>query len=124
MQFYICHGNITKANEKSYLQDMLKQLNVRCPTLQTRVEATKIIYTCDLPGTVKENIDIQVDDKEFTLKITAKRIDCEIIYETSIEFEQNSIDYDSCIATYENGVLTISFDKVIRQPRKINVTVK
>lgn len=85
----------------------------------------------DIPGTVKENIDISIEDDNLTIKAKAVELDKEWQIAGSetapVEYERvftigNKVSRDTVDAKYERGVLTLTLAKVeAAKPKKIDV---
>tara|TARA_B100001057_G_scaffold467858_1_gene526403 strand:+ start:497 stop:892 length:396 start_codon:yes stop_codon:yes gene_type:complete len=72
---------------------------------------TKLFYTVDVPGMTKHNIKITINN--WNMKIVGERKDEHREMSISKSFTiSKHIDLDSVVANVDNGVLTVSFDKI------------
>ena len=72
---------------------------------------TKLFYTVDIPGMTKNDIKLTINN--WIVKIVGERKDEHREMSISKSFTLNkNIDVDSVIAIVDNGVLTISFEKL------------
>ena len=78
---------------------------------------TKLFYSVDVPGMTKDDIKITINNNN--IKIVGERKDEHREMSISKSFTlSKQIDLDSVVASVDNGVLTVSFDKI----RPINST--
>ena len=78
-----------------------------------------ISITAELPGVEKEDIDVDVEDTKLTIKVDTESRK----YNKEIDLPDD-IDPKSIAATYKNGVLDITMDRVKpkeSRSRKINI---
>ena len=79
-----------------------------------------IVFTIDMPGVDKKDIDINVEDHSITVKAEnggSRK------YNYSRKFKP-SVDIDSAKATFKNGVLDISLTKVPEASKGKSVKIK
>ena len=79
-----------------------------------------IVFTIDMPGVEKKNIDIKVEDHSITVKAEngGKRK-----YNYSRKFKP-TVDIDSAVATFKNGVLDITLTKVPETSKGKSIKIK
>ena len=79
-----------------------------------------IVFTIDMPGVAKKDIDINIEEHSITVKAEngGKRK-----YNYSRKFKP-SVDPDSAKATFTNGVLDITVTKTEAKPKGKKVTIK
>ena len=79
-----------------------------------------IVFTIDMPGVSKKDIDINVEDHSITVKAEngGKRK-----YNYSRKFKP-SVDIDSAKATFRNGVLDISLTKIEEKSKGKSVKIQ
>lgn len=94
-----------------------------------------IVLTMDMPGVKKENIVVEVEENKLSIK--AKREEEEKTEEDKVlnyhfipmEYEETvtlpeSVDVETILAKYENGVLTISMqkkDEFIKEKKTVKI---
>tara|TARA_R100000656_G_scaffold23800_1_gene21063 strand:+ start:554 stop:976 length:423 start_codon:yes stop_codon:yes gene_type:complete len=79
-----------------------------------------IVFTIDMPGVDKKDIDVKVEDHSITVKAEnggSRK------YNYSRKFKP-SVDIDSAKATFKNGVLDISLTKVPEESKGKSVKIK
>ena len=79
-----------------------------------------IVFTIDMPGVAKKDIDINVEDHSITVKAEngGKRK-----YNYSRKFKP-TVDIDSAKATFRNGVLDISLTKIEEKSKGKSVKIQ
>ena len=79
-----------------------------------------IVFTIDMPGVEKKNIDISVESNSISVKAEngGKRK-----YNYSRRFKP-SVDVDSAKATFKNGVLDITIQKIESKPKGKSVKIQ
>ena len=79
-----------------------------------------IVFTIDMPGVEKKNIDIKVEDHSISVKAEngGKRK-----YNYSRKFKP-TVDIDSAVATFKNGVLDITLNKIEETPKGKSIKIK
>ena len=79
-----------------------------------------IVFTIDMPGVEKKNIDINVESNSISVKAEngGKRK-----YNYSRRFKP-SVDVDSAKATFKNGVLDITISKIDTTPKGKSVKIQ
>ena len=79
-----------------------------------------IVFTIDMPGVEKKNIDINVEDHSITVKAEngGKRK-----YNYSRKFKP-TVDIDSAVATFKNGVLDITLNKIEETSKGKSIKIK
>ena len=79
-----------------------------------------IVFTIDMPGVNKKDIDVKVEDHSITVRAEnggSRK------YNYSRKFKP-SVDIDSAKATFKNGVLDISLTKVPEESKGKSVKIK
>ena len=79
-----------------------------------------IVFTIDMPGVDKKDIDINVEDHSITVKAEnggSRK------YNYSRKFKP-SVDRDSAKATFKNGVLDITLTKVPEESKGKSIKIK
>ena len=79
-----------------------------------------IVFTIDMPGVDKKDIDVKVEDHSITVKAEnggSRK------YNYSRKFKP-TVDVDSAVATFKNGVLDISLTKVPEESKGKSVKIK
>ena len=89
-------------------------------TMSYEETETEILFTIDLPGLSKKDIDINVEPNSITVKGEngGKRK-----YNYSRKFRP-TIDVDSAKATFKNGVLDITVTKVDKTPKGKTIKIQ
>jgi HSP20 family protein len=79
-----------------------------------------IVFTIDMPGVEKKNIDIKVEDHSISVKAEngGKRK-----YNYSRKFKP-TVDIDSAVATFKNGVLDITLKKIEETSKGKSIKIK
>ena len=79
-----------------------------------------IVFTIDMPGVEKKDIDIKVEDHSISVKAEngGKRK-----YNYSRKFKP-TVDIDSAVATFKNGVLDITLTKIEEASKGKSVKIK
>ena len=79
-----------------------------------------IVFTIDMPGVEKKDIDVKVEDHSITVKAEngGKRK-----YNYSRKFKP-TVDIDSAVATFKNGVLDITLTKVPEESKGKSIKIK
>ena len=79
-----------------------------------------IVFTIDMPGVEKKDIDIKVEDHSISVKAEngGKRK-----YNYSRKFKP-TVDIDSAVATFKNGVLDITLTKIEEVSKGKSVKIK
>ena len=79
-----------------------------------------IVFTIDMPGVEKKDIDIKVEDHSITVKAEnggSRK------YNYTRKFRP-TVDTDSAVATFKNGVLDITLIKIGESPKGKSVKIK
>jgi len=79
-----------------------------------------IVFTIDMPGVEKKDIDIKVEDHSITVKAEnggSRK------YNYSRKFKP-TVDIDSAVATFKNGVLDITLTKIEEASKGKSVKIK
>ncbi len=79
-----------------------------------------IVFTIDMPGVEKKNIDIKVEDHSISVKAEnggSRK------YNYSRKFKP-TVDIDSAVATFTNGVLDITLTKVPETSKGKSIKIK
>ena len=79
-----------------------------------------IVFTIDMPGVEKKDIDIKVDDHSITVKAEnggSRK------YNYTRKFRP-TVDIDSAVATFKNGVLDITLTKIEEASKGKSVKIK
>ena len=79
-----------------------------------------IVFTIDMPGVEKKDIDIKVDDHSITVKAEnggSRK------YNYTRKFRP-TVDVDSAVATFKNGVLDITLTKIEEASKGKSVKIK
>ena len=79
-----------------------------------------IVFTIDMPGVEKKNIDIKVEDHSITVKAEnggSRK------YNYSRKFKP-TVDINSAVATFKNGVLDITLTKIEEASKGKSVKIK
>jgi HSP20 family protein len=79
-----------------------------------------IVFTIDMPGVEKKNIDIKVEDHSITVKAEnggSRK------YNYTRKFRP-TVDIDSAVATFKNGVLDITLTKIEEASKGKSVKIK
>ena len=79
-----------------------------------------IVFTIDMPGVQKKDIDINID--EHSIKVTAQN-DKGRNYNYTRRFKP-TVDESSAVATFTNGVLDITVKKVEEKEKGTKVNIK
>ena len=79
-----------------------------------------IVFTIDMPGVQKKDIDINID--EHSIKVTAQN-DKGRNYNYTRRFKP-TVDESSAVATFTNGVLDITVKKVEEKDKGTKVKIK
>ena len=79
-----------------------------------------IVFTIDMPGVQKKDIDINID--EHSIKVTAQN-DKGRNYNYTRRFKP-TVDASSAVATFTNGVLDITVKKVEEKEKGTKVKIK
>jgi HSP20 family protein len=93
-------------------------------------DADNVYIRAELPGVVREDIEVEMADGELTLAAGRKVPAVDGKPEETLSFRRAvtvvaDVDADKVTAGYENGVLTVTLPKrEAARPRKINVEVK
>jgi len=100
---------ITFLEDYPYITSTLSRFNDK--VVHSYSDDTKLFYSVDVPGMTKHDIKITINN--WILKIVGERKDehREMSISKSFSLSKN-IDVDSVIANVDNGVLTISFEKI------------
>ena len=79
-----------------------------------------IVFTIDMPGVEKKDIDVKVEDHSISVKAEngGKRK-----YNYSRKFKP-TVDIDSAVATFKNGVLDITLTKIEEASKGKSVKIK
>ena len=64
----------------------------------------------EIPGVKKENVEVNVEGNELTIKETRKNGEAEVTYERSFRLSEE-VDSENIGASVEDGVLRLSFTK-------------
>ena len=119
----------------SYMADEKKEItkDVRriIPPVDIYETSNDIVLVADLPGVTKENLQLDIDNDELTIKGTfeekndnGKKLIGECVYgEYSRAFAlADTIDKEEITAKLDNGVLTLTLPKAENvKPRKITI---
>lgn len=87
-----------------------------------RVETTQenLVLSIDLPGVKSKDLDVKATGKTITVSGKIRGEDFKHVYRVSKDYDAESVD-----ASLEDGVLTLSFDKIeATQTKSISVKVK
>ena len=79
-----------------------------------------IVFTIDMPGVDKKDIDVKVEDHSITVKAEnggSRK------YNYSRKFKP-TVDIDSAVATFTNGVLDITLTKVPEESKGKSIKIK
>ena len=79
-----------------------------------------IVFTIDMPGVEKKDIDVKVEDHSITVKAEnggSRK------YNYSRKFKP-TVDIDSAVATFKNGVLDITLTKIEEVAKGKSVKIK
>ena len=79
-----------------------------------------IVFTIDMPGVDKKDIDVKVEDHSITVKAEnggSRK------YNYSRKFKP-TVDIDSAVATFKNGVLDITLNKIEEASKGKSVKIK
>ncbi len=79
-----------------------------------------IVFTIDMPGVEKKDIDVKVEDHSITVKAEnggSRK------YNYSRKFKP-TVDIDSAVATFKNGVLDITLTKIEEASKGKSVKIK
>ena len=79
-----------------------------------------IVFTIDMPGVEKKNIDVKVEDHSISVKAEnggSRK------YNYSRKFKP-TVDTDSAVATFKNGVLDITLTKIEEASKGKSVKIK
>ena len=79
-----------------------------------------IVFTIDMPGVEKKDIDIKVEDHSITVKAEN---DGSRKYNYTRKFRP-TVDTDSAVATFKNGVLDITLTKIEEASKGKSVKIK
>tara|TARA_B100001964_G_scaffold95409_1_gene106918 strand:- start:108 stop:554 length:447 start_codon:yes stop_codon:yes gene_type:complete len=86
-----------------------------------------IVFTIDMPGVEKKDIDIKVEDHSITVKAgkaqTSRKNNSDRKYNYSRKFKP-TVDIDSAVATFKNGVLDITLTKIEEASKGKSVRIK
>ena len=86
-----------------------------------------IVFTIDMPGVEKKDIDIKVEDHSITVKAgkaqTSRKNLSDRKYNYSRKFKP-TVDIDSAVATFKNGVLDITLTKIDEASKGKSVKIK
>jgi len=86
-----------------------------------------IVFTIDMPGVEKKDIDIKVEDHSITVKAgkaqTSRKNLSDRKYNYSRKFKP-TVDIDSAVATFKNGVLDITLTKIEEASKGKSVRIK
>ncbi len=86
-----------------------------------------IVFTIDMPGVEKKDIDIKVEDHSITVKAgkaqTSRKNNSDRKYNYSRKFKP-TVDIDSAVATFKNGVLDITLTKIEEASKGKSVKIK
>ncbi len=86
-----------------------------------------IVFTIDMPGVEKKDIDIKVQDHSITVKAgkaqTSRKNNSDRKYNYSRKFKP-TVDIDSAVATFKNGVLDITLTKIDEASKGKSVRIK
>ncbi len=106
-------GNIPR------LQGSLELPESREPLVDVQETDKQIMVTAEIPGVPKEDIDLEVTSDTLTIRVDSK--DRRYYKEINLPAE---VDAESGEATYNNGVLTITLNKIKtrRKGKKIKIS--
>ena len=79
-----------------------------------------IVFTIDMPGVAKKDIDISIEDH--SIKVTAQNGGARN-YNYTRRFKP-TVDESSAVATFKNGVLDITVQKVEEKEKGTKVNIK
>ena len=86
-----------------------------------------IVFTIDMSGVEKKDIDIKVEDHSITVKAgkaqTSRKNNSDRKYNYSRKFKP-TVDIDSAVATFKNGVLDITLTKIEEASKGKSVRIK
>ena len=89
-------------------------------TMSYEEREKNIVFTIDMPGVEKKNIDIKVEDHSITVKAEnggSRK------YNYSRKFKP-TVDINSAVATFKNGVLDITLTKIEEASKGKSVKIK
>ena len=89
-------------------------------TMSYEEREKNIVFTIDMPGVEKKDIDVKVEDHSITVKAEnggSRK------YNYSRKFKP-TVDIDSAIATFKNGVLDITLTKIEEASKGKSVKIK
>lgn len=107
------------------------------PRCDHQVTETQHLYKLDLPGLEKADVKLTVDREHRVLKVTGERKN-EVDKDTNDGGHYKEVSYgsfsrslsltddadaDSCKATFEKGVLTVSFDRDVKSVKDTTFNV-
>ena len=106
--------------DANQLEPITKKKAPRKDTMSYEDRDKDIVFTIDMPGVEKKNIDINVESNSISVKAEngGKRK-----YNYSRRFKP-SVDVDSAKATFKNGVLDITKQKIERKPKGKSVKIQ
>lgn len=97
----------------------------------------EIVISADLPGYSEEDISVEVGEHGRKLTLSAEKSESSDSNEDAVVVKERrnvsvkrslmlprNADVDSAEATYNNGVLTVSFDKVESDDGGVSITVE
>jgi HSP20 family protein len=106
------------------MMDRSKVAQVATPkhqgTMSYEERDNDIVFTIDMPGVEKKNIDIKVEDHSITVKAEnggSRK------YNYTRKFRP-TVDIDSAVATFKNGVLDITLTKIEEASKGKSVKIK
>ena len=79
-----------------------------------------IVFTIDMPGVQKKDIDVTIENH--SIKVTAENGNCRS-YNYTRRFKP-TVDESSAVATFKNGVLDITVQKVEEKEKGSKVNIK
>ena len=106
--------------DANQLEPITKKKAPRKDTMSYEDRDKDIVFTIDMPGVEKKNIDINVESNSISVKAEngGKRK-----YNYSRRFKP-SVDVDSAKATFKNGVLDITIQKIESKPKGKSVKIQ
>ena len=102
---------ISLLEDYPYITNTFSRFNDNNNIVHSYSDDTKLFYSVDVPGMTKDDIKITINN--WIMKIVGERKDEHREMRISKSFSlSKQIDVDSVIAIVDNGVLTISFEKI------------
>ena len=112
--------SLPMANMNDWVDMPSKQNAPKKDTMSYEDRDKDIVFTIDMPGVQKKDIDINID--EHSIKVTAQN-DKGRNYNYTRRFKP-TVDASSAVATFTNGVLDITVKKVEEKEKGTKVKIK